>query len=74
MTTAFVDRVRDRVMHSLEPGLLAQAAMTIPDAQQFIARRREPSEDQLVALALQLQVSIPEDVLERWRSRRGAAA
>ena len=70
----FEERVRDRVLHSLEPTIAARAGLTVSRLQQFVAQAYEPSEDALVALALQLQVSIPEDVLHRWRSRRGAAA
>lgn len=70
----FIDRVRDRVLHSIEPTIAARARLTVEKLQQFVARAYEPDEEALVALALQLQVSIPEDVLGRWRARRGEAA
>jgi hypothetical protein len=71
---AFREEIRRRVEYSIEPGILAQASMTIPNAQQFIAGVYEPTEDQLVALAAQLHAPIPEDVLARWRARRGKVA
>jgi hypothetical protein len=70
----FREAVRRRVEYSIEPSLLAQASMTIPNAEQFIAGVYVPTEDQLVALALQLHVPIPADVLARWKARRGKAA
>jgi hypothetical protein len=70
----FREEIRRRVEYTIEPSVLAQAAMTIFDAQQYIAGVYEPTEDQLVALAAQLHVPIPSEVMARWRSRRGKAA
>jgi hypothetical protein len=70
----FEHDVRRRVEYTLEPSVLAQADMTIFAGQQFIAGVYKPSEDQLVALAARLHVPIPEDVLARWKARRGKAA
>ena len=70
----FTDRVRIRVEYSLEPTIAARAGLTVALLEQFVARAYEPSEDALVALALQLHVPIPPEVMAGWRSRRGKAA
>jgi hypothetical protein len=70
----FREQMRRRVEFTIEPSILAQCGMTIFNAQQFTAGVYEPTEDQLVALAAQLHVPIPEDVLARWKARRGKAA
>jgi hypothetical protein len=74
MPMTFEESVRRRVEHALEPTIAARAGLTVPLLQQFTAYALEPSEDALVALALQLQVSIPEDVLGRWSARKKGAA
>jgi hypothetical protein len=74
MTKPFVDRIRDRVEHALEPTILAQCGTTTALMQQYVARAYEPGEDVLVSLALKLHVPIPPEVMDRWRVRRRKAA